>query len=338
MDIENEIFKRTSIDFDKLKSYGFIKNQNNYRYSKEFMNDNFRADITVDAYGNVSGKVYDTQVNEEYTNIRIKNSVGKFVNSVKNEYIEILKDIRNNCFEKQYFISSQANRIAKYIINKYGDEPEFLWNKMTGSGVFRNKNNEKWYGIIMNIDKSKIDDGQGEIEIIDIKLDEVMIKYLINKKGFYEGYHMNKNKWLTIILDNSISDEDIFKLIDKSYNLVDKKEHWLIPANLKYYDVINCFNDTDIIEWKQSNDIHVGDIIYIYITNPYSSIFYKCEAIEVNIPFDYSDNNLSMKKIMKIKLLKRYKQDEINFLKLNNLGIMAVRGPRKISEEITKNF
>ena len=190
----------------------------------------------------------------------------------------------------------------------------------------------------MNIDKSKIDSESAEIEIIDIKALEDTIQELIKRKGFYEGYHMNKKNWFTIILDDTISDEEIFKLIDDSYNLVSSPEEWIVPANPKYYDVINCFNDTDIIEWKQSSDIHIGDIVYIYVAAPYSAILYKCKALEVNIPYEYTDKNLSIKNILKVKLLKRYNGTEYTFAKLNKLGIKAIRGPRKVPKEVSKEL
>ena len=35
-----------------------------------FMNDKFRADISVVKLGNINGKVYDLEMEEEYTNFR----------------------------------------------------------------------------------------------------------------------------------------------------------------------------------------------------------------------------------------------------------------------------
>lgn len=337
MNIENEIFKRTHVNFEKLEDYGFKKNDDKYIYSKEFL-ENFKAEISIDKNGGVSAKVIDLEFGDEYTNIRVENTKGEFVNRVKDEYKKILKDIRDKCFEKELFITPQANRIAKYIMEKYNDEPEFLWEKYTGSAIFRNKNNEKWYSLIMNIDKSKIDEDSGEVEIIDLKAEESMIKNLIKEKGFYEGYHMNKKSWLTIILDDTISDEVIFSLIDNSYNLVSTPTQWIIPANPSYYDVINCFNDTDIVTWKQSSKVHIGDTVYMYVAAPYSSIMYKCRAVEVDIPYGYKDKNLTINCVMKLKLLKRYEKDEISFSMLNSLGIKSIRGPRKVSKEVTNMF
>ncbi len=221
MNIENEVFKRTIVDFKKLVKYGFKEEKNNYIFEKQFLNNDFKAIITVDDKGVVSGKVIDLQVDEEYTNIRTE-MTGEFVNKVRDEYRNILIDIKNNCFDKKYFISDQANRLTKYIKDKYNNEPEFLWDKFKGYGVFRNTNNEKWYGIIMNLDLSKLDNGTGEVEIINIKLDENKIQKLLKQKGFYEAYHMSKKDWISIILNETLKDEEIIKLLDESYNLINK--------------------------------------------------------------------------------------------------------------------
>lgn len=43
-------------------------------------------------------------------------------------------------------------------------------------------------------------------------------------------------------------------------------EQWIIPCNIKYYDVIGAFNELKCLDWKQScKSINVGDEIYIYI-------------------------------------------------------------------------
>lgn len=42
-------------------------------------------------------------------------------------------------------------------------------------------------------------------------------------KSIIPGYHMNKEHWNTVILDESLPDELIYKLIDDSYDLVVKR-------------------------------------------------------------------------------------------------------------------
>lgn len=219
MNIEKDIFKRTIVNFKQIEPYGFKKGNNKYIFEKKFLKNDFKAIITIDDKGIISGKVIDLQINEEYTNINTE-MTGEFINKVRESYKDILIDIRNKCFENKYFIFDQSNRINKYIKDKYNNEPEFLWNKFPGYAVYRNEKNKKWYGIIMNLDMSKLNNGTGETEIINIKLDENKIKKLLKQKGFYEAYHMSKKDWISIILNDTLKDDEIISLLNESYELV----------------------------------------------------------------------------------------------------------------------
>lgn len=219
MNIEEEIFKRSNINIDKLIKYGFKKNKDTYIYEKNFLDDSFKAVITIS--DTLKGKVIDLETNEEYINIRTK-MLGSFVNKVREEYEKILLDIKKNCFNETPFISDQSNRLTKYIKDKYNDDPEFLWEKYPGFGIFRNKNNNKWYAALMNIDYSKFSDRSGEVEIINIKIDKNKLNDLLKIPGIYEAYHMNKKSWITIVLDDTLDDKEVFKLLDESYEIIDK--------------------------------------------------------------------------------------------------------------------
>ena len=63
-----------------------------------------------------------------------------------------------------------------------------------------------------------------------------------------------------------------------------------------------------------------------------------CEVVEINIPFEYKDKNVSMKKVMRIKLLKKYSNDLFTFNVLNKYGIKAIRGPRSLPKELLKEL
>lgn len=41
----------------------------------------------------------------------------------------------------------------------------------------------------------------------------------VDYKKYFPGWHMNKRNWYTIILDGSVSIEEIYCRIDKSYQL-----------------------------------------------------------------------------------------------------------------------
>ena len=320
MSIESEVFKKYVPNYEKLIEYGFEKANNEYKFSKSFINNTFRADIVINDKGEIICKVIEIELDEEYTNFRIEGNTGEFVGKVREEYKNILKDIANNCFEKEYFIYEQTNRIAKLINEKYDVSPEFLWDFVPDYGVFRNLRSNKWFGIVMNLDKSKIIQTEtGEVEVLNLKLDNNVSKAL-KIKGVYSPYHSSKKNWVSIILDNTLSDKKIMELVDLSY------------------DIINAFNKTDTIIWKQSNNIWAGDIVYLYVAAPISAILYKCEVLETDIPYEYKDKNVAMKKVMKIKLLKRYKQDEFTFEKLNKYGIKWVRGPKGLTDILSKDL
>ena len=241
----------------------------------------------------------------------------------------ILKNIRNNCFVSKYFIGSQSNRIANMIVKNFNCEPEFLWEKNPGYGVFRNTPSDKWFAIIMNIDKSKIDSkSKGEVEVINVKSDDNTEIYL-KKKGIYPAYHMNKKSWITIILDDTLSDEEILNIISASYDSFPASNTWVIPANPKYYDLISGFAKSDIMFWHQNMSVSKDDAVYIYVAEPYSALLYKCIVIEANIP----DGD---KMLMKLKLKKEYPQSAYPFTKLKEYGLTAIRGPRTIPNKLAK--
>ena len=56
---------------------------------------------------------------------------------------------------------------------------------------------------------------------INLKCDpDLAMHFRAMYKAVTPGYHMNKKHWNTITLDGSIHDDEIFAMIDDSYNLV----------------------------------------------------------------------------------------------------------------------
>lgn len=43
---------------------------------------------------------------------------------------------------------------------------------------------------------------------------------------------------------------------------------WIIPCNIKKYDVLGAFPKLNTIDWKQSRNIKIGDTVYIYVGAP----------------------------------------------------------------------
>lgn len=232
-------------------------------------------------------------------------------------------------------------QVFAYAEKEYGAKAEYLWQGDPDSAVLRHGGNRKWFAVLMYVERKKLGlSGDGFVDILDIKADPMLIDNLVEQPGYLRAYHMNKRQWLTVLLDGIIEFEQVCNLLDMSYDLTagkgGKKKvrsgpmDWLIPANPKYYDVIQAFEEREIIGWKQSSDIRVGDIVYMYVGAPYSAILFKCKAVEVNIPYSYEDENVSMKKRMEIQLLQKYDPKEFSFDFLKEYGVYAVRGPRSM--------
>ena len=218
MTIEEKIFKRAKIDFKKLSAFGFKKTDRKWIYCKSFMNGDFRAVVEIEANGNILGNVYETDSNDIYFPLRVESMEAGFAGLVRTEYQKILEEIKESCCQKDYFVLPQANRLAQIIYEKYGDNPVFPWEKFNHHGVFKNSNNGKWYAIVMNIDFSKLDRNLiGEIDVVNFKLREEKISELIKQKCFYPAYHMNKKSWISVVLNDTVSDEVLTILLDESH-------------------------------------------------------------------------------------------------------------------------
>lgn len=75
----------------------------------------------------------------------------------------------------------------------------------------------------MKIPKNRLGEYSDKIvDIVNVKCDPIMLGSLLEEKGFYPAYHMNKEHWITICLDGSVDDEKILSLIDISYDLTVK--------------------------------------------------------------------------------------------------------------------
>lgn len=229
MTIEEEIFARSIPDFAKLVKFGFVKNGSKYSFSGKFLNGDFTADVVVTSGGDVSASVFDVQAGERYLPLRAKSRQSAFVNEVRESYRAFLREIKNACFVPQPFLTDQANRIAREAEKLFGDKIDFPFSTAPDYGVFRNPENRKWYGIIMNIPKNKIEkSGRAAslsaddviVEIINVKIDPEKSIELKKRRGFYDAYHMSKKNWITIALDGSVSDGLIVDLLKKSRALV----------------------------------------------------------------------------------------------------------------------
>ena len=212
--------KTRNIDTKKLEKYGFERKDDKYIYTKKVLDDEFEVEIELDDDFRATSKIIDLIINEEYPLVDVTDAVGEFVGNVREAYETIIQDFISKCTISEIFKTKQSKQVIEYITNKYGDELGFLWEKYDNNAIWRNKENKKWYGLIMKISEFKLGiESNSEIEVLNLMYPKGKTDEIIDRVGIFPAYHMNKNSWITIKLDGVIETERIYELIDSSYNL-----------------------------------------------------------------------------------------------------------------------
>lgn len=118
-------------------------------------------------------------------------------------------------------MTRQRKRIEKYITSEYGISPDHPWHEYPNYAVFRNANNRKWFGLVMNVPAYRLGmDGDAILDVINIHCPIDIVATILPDGTFAPGYHMNKASWTTIILDGRLDDGQIIPLIDESFKSV----------------------------------------------------------------------------------------------------------------------
>jgi predicted DNA-binding protein (MmcQ/YjbR family) len=104
----------------------------------------------------------------------------------------------------------KINKAMEYCLSKKGAEEAYPFDMVTI--VF--KLGGKMFGLVYDRD--------GEIGL-NLKCDsELSLALRQQYEGIIPGYHMNKKHWNTVIFEKDVPDEEIYRLIDLSYDIVYK--------------------------------------------------------------------------------------------------------------------
>lgn len=115
---------------------------------------------------------------------------------------------------------STRKDILHYAEKKYGTKPDYPFHHFPAYAALRHGLGGSWYGLVMDVPRAKIGfSGDGDVDLLDIKVQPEKIGSLLEQQGFVPAYHMNKDHWISIVLDGSVGETLIHKLLDESYNL-----------------------------------------------------------------------------------------------------------------------
>lgn len=120
-------------------------------------------------------------------------------------------------------------------------------------------------------------------------------------------------------------------------------DEWIIPCNPKYYDIIAAFDSLDVIEWSHSTNTTVGDTAYIYVSEKYKSIMFKCEVIAADQYGNRSTDDYPYYKdlakdpyarYMKLKLTEKYPAGMYPLKELKENGLTSVQRRSKATVQL----
>lgn len=209
------------VRYNTLADYGFIQNGEDWRYTCILEEVNLTATIIL-SDGRLYSLLTDSFSGEEYVLHRVSYASGTFVGAVREHHGRLIDSIIQKCFDTDIFREKQSEEIIDYVRDRYSNEPEYPWDD--DNAIWRRDDNGKWYAALLNVSKTSLGlDGEGKAEVINLKAPPDVVSELIQKDGILRAYHMNKKHWFTVVLDGRVSSEEIFSLIDKSYETVGKK-------------------------------------------------------------------------------------------------------------------
>lgn len=110
---------------------------------------------------------------------------------------------------------------------------------------------------------------------------------------------------------------------------------WIIPANPNRYRLEAVLRELPHVDWRQNNNVQVGDIVYIYCSSPISQIKYKMRVTSINITTEEStadreywanpsefDTSLQHNKFFRMVLVDK---NTTQYLKLDDLLLNGLR-------------
>lgn len=116
--------------------------------------------------------------------------------------------------------SALKERILQYAQARLGAELEHPWAKFPRYAVLRHGENAKWFAVFLEIPGTRLGLERPEpIDILDVKCGPLLAGSLLGVPGILPAYHMNKSNWVTLLLDGSLPEEEIIRLLELSYDL-----------------------------------------------------------------------------------------------------------------------
>ena len=202
---------------DILINFGFQFEDNILVFKRNILNDVFRMEIKLIST-DFEIEVYDLDFNEVYSLFSVDSASGEIVTAIREEVKDVLEKIL--CLESVIYedvLRYVKERYNSTIVKPFKTNPDI-------KALVTTKN--KWYALFLDVEYSKLQKDSlvdSKVKIVNLKHIPSKISTVIDNRNIFPAYHMNKNHWISVVLNNNIDIEYVKELIRLSYNLANKK-------------------------------------------------------------------------------------------------------------------
>ena len=113
-------------------------------------------------------------------------------------------------------------QLIAYVSERFSADPEYPWNDE--NFIFRHGRNRKWFAVAMRVPYEKLGlRRQGEADVVNVKCSPLLTGVYRSQPGVLPAYHMNKEHWLSLLLDGTAGDDLIRELLEISFDLTGAK-------------------------------------------------------------------------------------------------------------------
>jgi len=202
---------------DILINFGFHFEENTLVFKKNILNDTFRMEIKLIST-DFEIEVYDLDFNEVYSLFSVDSASGEIVTAIREEVKDVLEKIL--CLESVIY-----EDVLRYVKERYNSTTvkPFKTNPDIKALVTPKG---KWYALFLDVEYNKLKKDSlvnSKVKVINLKHISSKISTITDDRNIFPSYHMNKNHWISVVLDNNIDIEYVKELIELSYNLVNNK-------------------------------------------------------------------------------------------------------------------
>jgi predicted DNA-binding protein (MmcQ/YjbR family) len=220
---EVKSFEGRDIIPSAAKKFGFKKTDCGYFFERSISDGQFTIKVTI-SNGKLLADVYDVFAEDYYYLHLVEGASGGFVGQVKAEYENLLNEISSTCFKPKFVFGDVGKAVCQYAQKKYSSHLEFLWKDDDKDAILRRGDNKKWYAVFMCIQPKKLGlEGDELLPILDVRAPKEEIANLCDGVNYFKAWHMNKQSWITVVLDGRVNTEVICWLLDMSFDLAATK-------------------------------------------------------------------------------------------------------------------